>query len=220
MTGPGWLAAGFAVLMLLIAGGSAVRLAGSRRRGGRPAEPEAGVLHVLMGVAMAGMLEPRLSPVPDVVWRAVFATAAAWFAWRAVRGRARRRAAAPDAGSPDRGTTAHHAVPHAVQCAAMLYMLVPARSAAGGLRMAMAGMSSSGMAANPAVALLLVVFMVGYIFWTADQFATRARARTVPVAAGPSAAGTLAGPLPLLRFEAGCAIAMSVAMGYMLLPML
>jgi len=88
MTGPGWLAAGFAGLMLLIAAACAGRLAIWQLRG-RDTEPEADGLHVLMGVAMAGMLEPRLIPVPTVAWRAVFAGAAAWFAWQAIRARSR-----------------------------------------------------------------------------------------------------------------------------------
>jgi hypothetical protein len=239
MTGLGWLTAGLAGLMLLIAGGCVVRLATWRRRD-RAAGPEADVLHALMGVAMAGMLEPRLSPVPDAVWRAVFGVAVTWFAWRAIRARISRR----DAGR-ERATTAHHAMPHAVQCAAMLYMLVPARSAVDSAGMAMTGMSTSGFLANPAIALLLVAFMLVYVMWTADQFAGRSRARTSPVpagqyppgsttadavaadtvaagtvAAGTVAAGTVAAHVPSLRFEAGCAIVMSIAMGYMLLPML
>jgi hypothetical protein len=216
MTGLGWLTAGFAGLMLLIAGGCVVRLVTWRRRG-RAAGPEADVLHALMGVAMAGMLEPRLSPVPDDVWRAVFGVAVAWFAWRALRARISRRDA-----RRDRAAAGHHAMPHAVQCAAMLYMLVPARSAVDSAGMAMTGMSASGFLANPAIALLLAAFMLVYVMWTADQFAGRSRARTASVPAGPYSPGaaTVAERAPSLRFEAGCAIVMSIAMGYMLLPML
>jgi hypothetical protein len=213
MTGLGWLTAGFAGLMLLIAGGCVVRLVTWRRRG-RGAGPVADVLHALMGVAMAGMLEPRLSPVPDDVWRAVFGVGLAWFAWQALRGRISSRDA-----RRDRATAGHHAMPHAVQCAAMLYMLVPARSAVDSAGMAMTGMSASGFLANPAIALLLAAFMLVYVMWTADQFAGRSRARTA-VAAGTVAEGTVAERVPSLRFEAGRAIVMSIAMGYMLLPML
>lgn len=86
MTGPAWLVALLAAAMVLIAAGAAARLALWRLRG-RSAEPEADVLHVLMGVAMAGMLEPTLTPFPDVAWRVVFAVAAVWFAGRAIRAR-------------------------------------------------------------------------------------------------------------------------------------
>lgn len=214
MTGPGWLTVGFAGLMLLIAGCCTLRLLTSRRRGGATS-PEADVLHLLMGVAMAGMLEPRLSPLPDSVWLIVFAVSAAWFAWRAVWARGRRRAA-----GPDRVHAAWHPAPHAAMSAVMVYMLVPAHSAASGLEMSMPGMGGSGLTANPAIALLLVLFMLGYILWTADQLAARSRDRTRPVPAGANAAGVTAERVTSLPFEAGAAIAMSIAMGYMLLAML
>jgi hypothetical protein len=84
MSGPAWLAGSFAILMIVIAVCCAARLAISRLRG-RNTERDADALHVLMGVAMAGMLEPRLTPVPVTAWRVVFAAAAAWFAWQAIR---------------------------------------------------------------------------------------------------------------------------------------
>jgi hypothetical protein len=64
MSGPAWLAGSFAILMIVIAGYCAARLAVSRLRA-RNTERDADALHVLMGVAMAGMLEPRLTPVPS-----------------------------------------------------------------------------------------------------------------------------------------------------------
>jgi hypothetical protein len=67
MTLPGWAAAALAAAMLLVAAGSMVRLVIWRIRG-RAAEPEADALHVVMGVAMAGMFEPRIQPVPDTAW--------------------------------------------------------------------------------------------------------------------------------------------------------
>ena len=161
MTGPSWLAGAFAALMLLIAASCAVRLVISRLRG-RATEIDADGLHVVMGVAMAGMLEPRLSPLPGIVWQAMFAAAAAWFGWQAIRARSRRPG----------GWRCAHPAPHAVECAAMIYMLLPARSRprprAG---MAMPGMSGPAAAGNPALALVLALFMLGYILWTTDQLA-------------------------------------------------
>ena len=69
--------------------------------------------HVVMGVAMAGMLVARLRIVPPAAWEAVFAAGAAWFAWQFVRSRGRTPA------SPWRCA---HPAPHLVECAAMLYM--------------------------------------------------------------------------------------------------
>jgi hypothetical protein len=198
MTGPSWLAGGLAGLMLLIAGTCAVRLAIWWRRG-RGTEPDADGLHVVMGVAMAGMLEPRLGLLPDAVWRVVFVAGAAWFGWQAARVWVRRRPRLPRCAHP---------VPHAVECAAMLYMLVPARSASRAAPMAMPGMSGTAAAGNPALALVLALFMVGYILWTTDHLAALSRV------SGPASAQALAP-----RLAACHKIVMSVAMGYMLLMM-
>ncbi len=216
MSGPAWLAPAVAGIMLAVAACCVVRLA-IWRRYGRGIEPDADAVHVLMGVAMAGMLEPRLSPVPPLVWRAVFATAAAWFAWRAIRARSSRR------GHPGRWRCAHPA-PHAVECVAMIYMLLPGHPAdtAG---MSMPAMSGPG-GANPALALILAMFMLGYVLWTADQLATFSR--VIPATAGiadqaaavraVSAQAATAALAP--RLAACYKITMSIAMGYMLITML
>ena len=107
MSGPAWLAGGFAALMIMVAVYCAGRLAVSRLRG-RDTELDTDGLHVLMGVAMAGMLEPGLSPVPGTAWRAVFAVAAAWFACQAIRaGAAGRRRAVPAPGAARRRMRRH-----------------------------------------------------------------------------------------------------------------
>ena len=116
MSGPAWLTGGFAALMIMVAIYCAGRLAVSRVRG-RDTELDTDGLHVLMGVAMAGMLEPGFSPVPGTIWRAVFAAAAAWFGWQAIR-----------AGTAAGGSRCAHPAPHAVECAVMVYMLLPAGS--------------------------------------------------------------------------------------------
>jgi hypothetical protein len=226
MTGPAWLSPGLAVLMLLIAAASAARLLVSRLQGGRT-ERDTDALHVLMGLAMAGMLEPRLSSIPDVAWSAVFAAAAAWFTWQAVRVRIRRRGGHWNCSRP---------APHVVECAAMIYMLVPARSAGHGTAMAMSG-TSVPPSANPAVALLLALFMLGYIVWTADQVTARSRAKAPTISewravasdgsgqGGALASGPVEGSAALAavvlapQFAACYKIGMSIAMGYMLIAM-
>jgi hypothetical protein len=212
--------------MVLIAVVGVARLLVSRLRG-RRTERDTDALHIVMGLAMAGMLEPRLSPVPDVAWTAVFAAAAAWFTWRAIRVRVRRRAGRWNCVNP---------APHVVECAAMMYMLLPARTAGHGPAMAMPGMSIPP-SANPAIALLLALFMLGYIVWTADQVTARSRAsaptiseRHALVSDGPGQGGSLApgaadGPSNLTavvlapRLAACYKIGMSIAMGYMLIAM-
>ena len=59
MAGPAWLADSFAALMLLTALYCAARLVLARTRR-RPTERDVDLVHVLMGVAMAGLLAPRV----------------------------------------------------------------------------------------------------------------------------------------------------------------
>ena len=206
MSGPAWLAGGLAILMIVIALYCAARLAISRLRR-RNTDRDADALHVLMGVAMAGMLEPRLTPVPITVWRAVFAAAAAWFAWQAIRparqaGRARRA----------------HPTAHAVECAAMVYMLLPVGSwpSGHGPRMAMPAMSQGATIGNPALTLVLALFMLGYVLWAVDRLALLSRTpAAAPVCAQPAGVPVLAP-----RLAAGYKITMAIAMGYMLITML
>ena len=238
MSGPGWLAGGLAVLMIAIAVYCACRLAVSRLRG-RHTELDADGLHVVMGVAMAGMLQPQLIAVPVTVWSAVFAAGAAWFAGQALRVR----------GQGAVGPRCAHPVPHAIESAAMIYMLLPIGSWRSGHRpgMAMPGMSQGVTTGNPAITLILALFMLGYVLWALDRLAGLSRAMTVatargtgagwtslsavtvPVAASvpghPAPASLAHGPQPgrpaLAPRAAACyKIAMAITMGYMLVMML
>jgi Domain of unknown function (DUF5134) len=204
MAGPSWLASTFAAVMILIAAYSAGRLVLSRMRG-RPTEYDADALHAVMGTAMAGMLVPQLNLVPDTAWLTVFAAGAAWFGWHAVRNRGLGPPGAPRCRYP---------VPHAVECAAMCYMLLPAIGpprAHGEPGMPMAGMGTSvGSATSfPALAVVLALFMAGYILWTTDRLTSLARA-----------SATAAPPMLAPKLAACCKIAMSITMGYMLIVML
>jgi hypothetical protein len=235
VTGPSWLAAAVAAVMLLIAASCAVRLGISRSRG-RATEADADGLHVVMGVAMAGMLEPRLGFLPGIAWQAVFGAAAAWFGWQAIRARRRRPG----------GWRCAHPAPHAVECAAMVYMLLPARSAGHAPAMAMPGMSGPAAAgSNPAVALVLALFMLGYILWATDQLAALSPLRQAtaghwsgaasqapaahqqtlvsepPAPSSAAAHGRRVASAALAPRLAVCSkIAMGAAMGYMLILML
>jgi len=242
MAGPSWLANALAAAMIVIAVYCASRLAVSRRWR-RLTEADADALHVVMGVAMAGMLVPWLSPLPAGAWEAVFGAAAVWFAWQAARTGRRL---------PVSRSRCPYPVPHMIECAAMLYML---RAMPGAQPRnpgtPMPGMSASAGAGGsfPVLALVLALFMLGYIAWTTDRLAALARARTaipaprpardharVPVTSGAlpalspddppgisSTAGTRHGhPAPVLapRLAACYKIAMGITMGYMLITML
>jgi Domain of unknown function (DUF5134) len=173
MAGPPWLAGTFAALMIATAAYCAGRLVVSRLRR-RATELDADALHAVMGAAMAGMLAPQLNVLPGAVWAAVFGTGAAWFGWHAVRTRGP---------AVSGGTRCRFPVPHLIECVAMLYMLLPAhasRPLGGGGGMAMGGMGASPGSAGsfPALAVVLALFMLGYIVWTTDRLATLTRART------------------------------------------
>jgi hypothetical protein len=229
MAGPSWLAGTFAAVMILTAAYSASRLAVSRLRG-QATEFDADALHAVMGAAMAGMLVPRLSVLPDSVWVAVFGIAAAWFGWHALRA----AGVGLSGGSPCR-----FPVPHLIECVAMLYMLLAVRSAPGTAPMAMASMGpSAGPAGFPGLAAVLALFMLGYIVWTTDRLTALARAKAPVADRGPepsaaaladapagavstSWAGDPAGGPVLAPKLAACGkLVMGITMGYMLLLML
>jgi hypothetical protein len=171
MAGPSWVAGAFAAIMIVTAAYSAGRLAISRLRG-QATELDADALHAVMGVAMAGMLMPHLNVLPGSAWAAVFGVAAAWFGWHAIR--------AKSTGAPG-SSRCRYPVPHLIECAAMLYMLLPVHAPAqAGTGMAMPGMSpAAGPAGSfPVLAVVLALFMLGCIVWTTDRLAALARAET------------------------------------------
>jgi hypothetical protein len=247
MAGPNWLAAALAAVMIATAVYCAGRLAAARLWR-RFTEAEADSVHVIMGIAMAGMLLPGLSPLPATAWEAVFGAAAVWFACQAVRSRLRRNAAASR-------WRCSHPVPHLVESVAMIYMLAVLPGSWPGLSgraMAMPGMGGGRMAAGgslSALAVILALFMIGYVLWTADQFTALVRARAVAasgaagdqspvlatglsggmgtqdaagaVGAVPSGAAHRPGGAVLAPRLAACyKIAMGLTMGYMLILLL
>jgi Domain of unknown function (DUF5134) len=205
MTGPGWLTGLLTAVMLTVAAYNATRLVAAPRWG-RATELDADGVHVVMGVAMAGMLTPGLSFAPARLWQAFFAASGLWFGYQYLRTR--------------RGTSlglrrCPHPLPHLIECAAMVLMLArPAAAAA-------AGTSGMGTALTGAAArlspltLLLALFMVGYVMWLGNNLSALAPASGVT---GTTASATSAYLAP--RCAACCKIAMGVTMGYMLVVML
>ncbi len=197
MSIPGWILDIFAAVMLLVAAVSAGQLVVARAwtRDGA-ADADIAGSHLLMGVAMAGMLVAGLSTLPNAAWEAIFAVMTAWFAWslwREARGRG--------AGGLARG---HHA-PHLVHSAAMFYAFAALAGPAttGGSAMAgMAGGSSSGTQTLklPTLALVFVLALVAYTVRDLDRRACAdgyfhvvggrfAPAGPALATAGPSGAG-------------------------------
>ena len=177
MGGPAWLTAIFAAASLAVAVYCAGRLAVARRWH-RPTELDTDGAHVVMGVAMAGMLVSGLRTLPSAIWEVVFAAAAVWFGYRMLQ---RRRGAQP---SPWRSS---HPLPHLVECAAMVFMflILPASAAAG----ATSGMSMTMTATESRFSFLtlpLALYLLGYVVWLGDRVTLRAPAlATAPASAGP-----------------------------------
>ena len=238
MSGPFWLAGILAALMLATAAYCASRLIIARAHR-RKDERDVDLVHTVMGVAMAGMLVSWLNPLPDGVWAVLFGAGTGWFGWRAWRGR-RGRADVTASGQPPH----RHHVPHLVMCGAMVYMLLAAGAVATTTHpgIAMGGPSAAGR--FPLLALVLAVFMVGYVMWQADRLPALAQASTkrpdAPVPVTTLALSTTAGAKPASqpaattpdpapspaqrvlspRLAACCQIAMAATMGYMLILLL
>jgi Domain of unknown function (DUF5134) len=244
MAGPSWLAATLAAVMIAAAIYCAGRLAAARLWR-RSTEVDTDAVHVVMGAAMAGMLLPELSLLPGTAWEAVFGAAAAWFAYQGLRSRLGHNAATSR-------WRCSHPVPHLGEAAAMIYMLAALPGSWPGWpgqAMAMPGMANGHPAAGGSltvVAVILALFMIGYVLWTADQLTSlrrtpatvtsavvRNQAAALPpapagVAGTQDAAGAVvpahahdaAGPALAPRLAAGYKIAMGITMGYMLILML
>jgi Domain of unknown function (DUF5134) len=242
MTSPAWLAGVLAAVVLVVAAFSAARLIaarGRRRRG----EVDADGMHVVMGVAMAGMFVPRLATLPDAVWGAAFGVGAVWFAGRAWRDRGGR--------DPLAGRWCAYPVPHLVDCVAMVYVLWAVPVMAGGVGQPASGGAMGAAAAGarwPVIGLALAAGVCVYVVWLLDRLPA-SRAGSAAVATGPSAppsaprrsAGAAfhdhdrfsaglsgqsvmimrSGPALLApRAATCCKIAMGVAMGVMLIDIL
>jgi hypothetical protein len=220
MGGPAWLTAIFAAASLAVAVYCAGRLVVARR-GHRPTELDTDGAHVIMGVAMAGMLVSGLRTLPSAIWEVVFAAAAVWFGYRMLQ--ARRGAQS----SPWRSS---HPLPHLVECAAMVFMflILPASAAVEGTARGMAMTATESRFSF--LTLPLALFLFGYVVWLGDRVTLHAPAlalATAPASAGPRPGYGSGSPSPeparpylAPRCAAICKITMGITMGYMLILML
>ncbi len=224
MASPAWLTAIFAAASLAVAVYCAGRLVVARR-GHRPTELDTDGAHVIMGVAMAGMLVSGLRTLPSAIWEVVFAAAAVWFGYRMVQ--ARRGAQS----SPWRSS---HPLPHLVECAAMVFMFLILPAAAGAATRSMSTTMTATESRFSFLTLPLAVYLFGYVVWLGDRVTLHAPAlalATAPAGAGPrpgygsgSGSGSPspepAHPYLAPRCAAICKITMGITMGYMLILML
>src|SRR5215469_8803872 len=110
MAGLSWLADSLAALMLLTSAYCLSRLTLSWHQH-RPTDRPVDGVHVLMGVAMAGMLVPSLQVLRAGGWEVIFSASVALFGWRMIRdARAKPR-------SGQSGHWSGHHFQHVLACA-------------------------------------------------------------------------------------------------------
>ncbi len=164
---PGWILDIFAAVMLVVAAASAARLAAARswRQGAQQvALADIDVSHLLMAIAMAGMLVASLRTLPNGAWSVIFAVLTAWFGYRVIR---------DTRVSGVRALAGGHCAPHLIHAAAMLYMFMaftaPAAHGSGGMSGMAGGMSGMGTLQLPLLAFIFALLLIGYSVWDLDQ---------------------------------------------------
>jgi hypothetical protein len=203
---PAWILDIFAAIMLVVAAVSAARLVAARpwQRGAVVTDTD--ISHLLMGIAMAGMLASSLTTLPNNAWVAVFAVLIVWFGYRVVR---------DYQASGARALAVGHCAPHLVHSAAMVYMFaaLAAPAAGGGMGGMSGGMSTLHV---PTLAFLFAFILIGYTIWDLDQLSSLRRgvAMAAVFAATPALASASAGAVgtgAAAQFGAGAAAADSPA---------
>jgi len=194
---PSWILDIFAALMLVVAAVSAGRLVVAQpwRRGAQRAVlADIDVAHLLMAIAMAGMLTASLQTLPNGAWQVIFGLLTAWFAYRVARDLQV---------SGVRALAGGHCAPHLIHAAAMLYMFLAlaAPTAHGSGMGGMGGAAGTmGTLSLPFLAFIFALLLIGYSIWDLDQLSgpgasghySLAVARTAPT--GPVLVGAMAGP--------------------------
>ena len=210
---PLWFGDLLAAVVLATAVYCASRIVYAKLRG-RSTHDDADGLHVLMGVAMAGMLTTHLAGLTPVrgpvhiAWVTVFAACTAWFGYRVVR----QRGQAPEHGS---GTLVH-----LLGSAAMLYMLAVAGSGGGAMAVSsMSGTSDGGSARLPELGILLAVLATGAAVLILDRITSAVTTVSVVSASAPVSAAPVSRRVLAPRAAEGCHLAMCVITAYMLIAM-
>jgi Domain of unknown function (DUF5134) len=194
MTSPTPILDVLAAIMLVTATVSGTRLAAAGRPpAGWQSDVAHDVTHLLMGVAMAGMLAASLTTLTPGAWEAIFGALTGWFAWRAARD-------ARVAGI--RALVSGHSAVHLMQCAAMVYLFAAVTTSSG---MPMTGMGAASPSLEfPALALAFASVLAACTAGDIGQLAVRRYRRALAPSAGAAATSR---------------IVMGVTMAFMLLIM-
>ena len=158
MAHPTWLAYGFVVIMVSVSVYCIGRLALAHRLGRRN-HYDVNISHVLMGLAMIGMLVPRWNVIPNGLWEVVFGAISAYFLATSIRFIARHGVGGTD---DDHVHHLSHYLIHMVMGCAMLYMywLGMPITASSSTDMSMSGPPVGG--GDPILTLLIVVVLLGF----------------------------------------------------------
>jgi hypothetical protein len=214
---PDWLAYVFVAVMVVAAVYSIGRLALAKRLGRRD-HVAVDTSHVLMGVAMVGMLVPRWNWIPAGAWELVFGVLALYFVAAGVRFVAQHGLGGTEGGH---GHHLSHSLIHAVLSCAMLnmYWLGMPITGSGGIEMAMSGPPTS--AGDPGLTLLIIAILLASAVWQLDAISRFAPASQLALlaAGGAPVAGADQRPWLAPRLEVAVHIAMCLTMGYMLVLM-
>jgi uncharacterized protein DUF5134 len=157
---PGWLAVVLAAAMIGVAACCGGRLLLGLATG-RPVERDIEISHLLMGIAMAGMLVGALATASPDLWAVTFGVVGLWFAGRLVLRR--------PGGLAGLGARTGHYGPHLLMAGTMVYMVL-AMSTTAPVSVAdlvcgsqMLGMTMPGPIGGsvPTAALVLGLFCLG-----------------------------------------------------------
>jgi hypothetical protein len=196
---PAWIFDLLAAVMLVVAAVSAGRLAVARPWQHGSVIVDTDIAHLLMAIAMAGMLVSSLQTLPNTAWEVIFGVLIAWYGFRVVR----------DAQANGvRALAGGHCAPHLVHSGAMLYMFLAMTGS--GAMAGMAGMSGGASStlttSDPTLALVFALVLIGYSVWDLDQLSGR---RYSLASARVSLAGVRAGVPAMAGAESATSTAFS-----------
>jgi hypothetical protein len=207
-----------AALMLVVAAVCATRLATARLPANRlsAAEPtrsrstpcgssgaDTNIAHLLMSIAMAGMLAPSVKTLPPHAWEMILCLLTAWFAWRLV---------GDTKVNSLRSLVSGHRAAHLFHCAAMVYMFAALTTSDG---MDMTGMGS-GMARSLKYPVVALAFAFVFVCYSVLDLLGQLSGGRYSLGVAPSAGAT---PVGDTTPKVACRIAMGVTMAFMLLIM-
>ena len=174
MPRPTWLAYSFGVIMVAVSLYCVAWLIVARRRNHQK-HVDVNVAHVAMGLAMAGMLVPRLNVVPEGLWEVVFVAMSLWFASQPARVVAHHVGVRLDV---SRRHGLSHNLIHLAMGLAMVYMYLAAVPASAATGSVMSMTAPTGAAANfVGLPLLFVALLFASAVWQLDGLSRYAPVR-------------------------------------------